>query len=215
MLASIYKKLLEEYDYQGWWPVLNNYHPRDYNTPNNINEVFEVCVGAILTQNTNWNNVMKALSNLVNAGFLSPEKIKDCNIRTLKKLITPAGYYNQKAGYLKNFTEFFIKKIGTPTREELLNIKGVGKETADSILLYAYKVPTFVVDAYTKRMLESLGVIKGSEDYDVVKDLIEKELPKDYKLFQEFHALIVEHAKHYYSKKPYGVNDFLNTGFLK
>ena len=194
-LKNLYKKLLKEYGYQGWWPLLNNgYHPKDYEPPLTRNEVFEISVGAILTQNTNWNNVQKALTNLNKKKLLNPEKLIKTNIKLLKECVKPAGYYNQKADYLKNFTKFFQSLNKTPSRDELLSIKGIGDETADSILLYAYKVPTFVVDAYTKRLFPELG-----DNYNKVKKFFEDNLPKDYKLFQEFHALIVEHAKKMFS----------------
>lgn len=218
---QIYEKLLERYGFQGWWPLLNHqgvnptktgsikgYHPKDYSFPKNDSERFEICVGAILTQNTNWQNVEKSLINLKNNCLLSAAKIID-NLQLVKGCIKPSGYYNIKAKYLENFSRFYLSLKGrTSLRDELLSVKGIGKETADSILLYAYKVPVFVVDAYTKRLVNNLGLI-DSADYEKIRSFFEAELPKDYKLFQEFHSLIVEHAKNYYSKKPYGLNDFL------
>lgn len=209
VLKNIYVQLFEEYGPQGWWPtVQNGYHVNDYNFPTKKSEVFEVCVGALLTQNTNWKNVSKALKNLHEEDLLNPGILLKTDKSFISELIKCSGYYNQKTNYLFNFTKEFINFKSIPSREELLNIKGVGFETADSILLYAYKQPCFVVDTYTKRLLQHHKLIE-SNDYNNIKKLFEECLVKDYKLFQEYHALIVEHGKNYYSKKPYGVNDFL------
>ncbi len=194
-LDQLYHSLLLKYGYQGWWPITGvGYHPKDYSFPRNDRERFEICVGAILTQNTSWTNVEKALNNLHNNNLLSPEKIVKIDRAELSKLIKPAGYYNQKARYLQNFATFFLEHRGIPSREELLSIKGIGKETADSILLYGYNVPTFVVDAYTKRIFKREGIL-DSNNYDEVKEYVEKRLKKDYKIYQEFHALLVQHGK--------------------
>lgn len=196
-LTKIYKRLLKKHGHQGWWPLINKggYHPRDYNLPVSDNDRFEIAIGAILTQNTNWNNVKKALINLNNNSLLNAEQLLECDEERVKKCIKPAGYYNQKTKYLKNFTRFYTQLKNPPTRSELLNIKGIGKETADSILLYAYKQPSFVIDAYTKRIFKKIGVLKGDESYEKIKELFENNLPKDYKLYQEYHALIVEEGK--------------------
>ena len=183
-LKRLYTELLEKYGPQGWWPINNKYHPREYNIPKNKNEIFEVCVGAILTQNTSWKNVQKALDNLYKKKLLTPGKILKTKKEVLRNLIRPAGYYNQKTEYLIEFTKYYLNKKGIPAREELLNIKGVGPETADSILLYAYKQPFFVIDAYTKRLLNM-----KEKSYDELQRLFQKELPQDYKLYQEYHAL--------------------------
>lgn len=205
-ILKLYKQLSGLYGPQGWWPLIKTgYHPLNYDTPKTSDEVFEVCIGALLAQNTNWNNAFKALKNMHENNLLSPKKLLNTNISKLKELLKPAGYYNQKTGYVLNFTKQFSRK--TPTRDELLSIKGVGFETADSILLYAYKIPSFVVDAYTKRILTHHKIIKVGEKYNNVKKLFEASLPDDYKLYQEYHALLVEHGKLYYSKKPYGVKD--------
>jgi len=208
-IKKLYEKLLKLYDPQGWWPLLEckgtnptktgsikGYHPNDYSYPRNKKQIFEICIGAILTQNTSWPQVEKALLNLRKLKALTPMKIKKLNLEKLKQAIKPAGYFNQKAKKLKIFAEFYINLKGkTPTREELLNVWGIGPETADSILLYAFKVPTFVVDAYTKRIFAKLGLIEKNEQYEKVKKMFEENLPKDFKLYQEYHALIVEHAK--------------------
>lgn len=220
-INKIYSWLTKSYGPQGWWPVLSHkgkkpditghlrgYHPGDYSYPKNNNQRFEICVGAVLTQNTAWKNVEKALINLKTAKVLTPRKLIQLSDKELRELIRPAGYYNQKAGYLVNFTEFFLSIKGKiPTRDEVLHCKGVGDETADSILLYAYSQPEFVIDAYTKRVFSNLGFIKANEKYLTVKEMFEKHVEKDVRIYQEYHALIVEHAKRYYSKKPYGIND--------
>ncbi len=218
IILSIYQRLFKKYGPQGWWPLLDEssektlfcrYHPKDYSIPKNNNQRFEIIVGSILTQNTSWLQVEKALINLKKANLLSPKAILNCNDSILKQAIRPAGYFNQKAERLKTIANWFLNKKGIPTREELLSIKGVGKETADSILLYAYKIPSFVVDAYTKRMLKNLNLIKSEEKYDEIKELFEKNLPRDYKLYQEYHALIVEHAKRFYRRTNNNNKDFL------
>jgi len=175
---------------------INGYHPKDYSYPKNIFQRFEICVGAILAQNTSWPNVEKALVNLKSRGLLKPDEMNDCDEAILKECIRPAGYYNQKARKLDVFSEFFLE-LGerTPQRDELLSLWGIGHETADSILLYAYNVPVFVVDAYTRRLLRSMDLIRGDETYDDIRLMLEKNLPKDIKVYQEFHALIVEEGK--------------------
>lgn len=221
MISKIYDWLMREYGPQGWWPLLDcegsnptktgavkGYHPGDYTYPKNEKQRFEICIGAILTQNTGWVQVEKALLNMKEKNLLSAKAINKCDVEVLKKLIKPTGYFNQKAKKLKIFSEFFLTLRGrTPKRKELLELWGIGPETADSMLLYAYKIPTFVVDAYTKRIFTNLGLIEKDAKYDKVKELFEKNLETDYKLFQEYHALIVEHAKNYYNKKPYRIND--------
>ncbi|MCC7570011.1 endonuclease III domain-containing protein [Candidatus Micrarchaeota archaeon] len=213
-LFNIYEKLLKLYGLQGWWPLIDfkgtnptktgsvqGYHPGDYSFPRNELQQFEICIGAILTQNTAWPNVEKALLNLKTINALDPKKILFLEDKKLKQAITPAGYFNQKAKKLKLFSKFYISLKGkTPAREELLDVWGIGPETADSILLYAYKQPEFVVDAYTRKVFgpcfdEGFNSINSDATYDDIKLLFEINLPRDYKLYQEFHALIVEHAK--------------------
>lgn len=209
-----YRRLLKIYGPQGWWPLLDlhdgkigknptktgsikGYHPNDYSFPKNNAQRFEICIGAICTQNTNWSNVEKALLNLRAARLLDAKHLAISNDAILKICIRPAGYYNQKAKKLKIFARYYsILKRSTPTRDQLLALWGIGPETADSILLYAFKVPTFVVDAYTKRFLLQEGLIEGHETYDTIKRLFERNLPQSVKIYQEFHALIVEHMKH-------------------
>lgn len=216
MIKKIYDVLFKEYGPQGWWPILdvdgsnptktgsiNGYHIGDYSYPKTKLQSYEICLGAILTQNTSWPQVEKALINLKKLDTINPEKILTINEDVLKEAIKPAGYFNQKANYIIEFTKWFIKLKGTPTRKDVLNIKGVGPETCDSMMLYAFKQPEFVIDAYTKRILLNLSLIKEKEKYDDIKNIFEKSLNKDFKLFQEYHALLVEHAKRYYQKKPY------------
>ncbi len=208
-LKKFYEKLYAAYGPQGWWPLLDykgtnptktgsvkGYHPGDYSIPRNKREQFEICAGAILTQNTSWVQVEKALQALKNRGALDPKKIIAMPQAELAGAIKPAGYFNQKAKKLKIFANFYLTLgKGTPSREELLSVWGVGPETADSMLLYAYKAPTFVVDAYTKRILGRMGLVGTDADYDEVKMFFEKNLACDLKTYQEFHALLVEHAK--------------------
>ncbi|MDL2270882.1 endonuclease III domain-containing protein [Methanobrevibacter sp. OttesenSCG-928-I08] len=226
----IYNKLMDTYSPQGWWPLINHdgvnptktgsitgYHPGNYEFPRNSKEQFEIIMGAILTQNTSWVGVEKALLNLKNLiGFEAEQllKIANSNEDKFKEAIKPAGYYNQKTEYLKNISEFYINLNGqTPLREDLLKVKGIGNETADSILLFAYKEKEFIVDAYTKRIFSYLGLINEKDSYLKIKSLIEDNFTGDVIDYEEYHALLVEHAKRYYSKKPYGINDKLLIDF--
>ena len=216
LLLPIYSFLLKEYGQQGWWPLLGQkgskptktgsvtgYHPGNYDLPKTRNQIFEVCLGAILTQNTGWPQVEMALNRLHEKNCLVPEKILGMDIEALKEAIRPAGYFNQKAKKVEIFTRYFLDlgQNRIPTREELLSLWGIGPETADSMLLYAFKVPTFVVDAYTRRIFTRLGMVQEKSGYDDIKSLFEQSLPKDLALYQEYHALIVEHAKRFYQKK--------------
>jgi endonuclease III related protein len=217
-IFQTYKKFLNLYGAQGWWPLLDcngcnptktgaiqGYHPRDYSYPKNNQQKFEIIVGAILTQNTSWTSVEKALLNLKEMQIIDGKKIITVDENKLKNAIMPAGYYNQKAKYLKNISDFFISLEGkTPSRNEILAVKGVGNETADSILLYAYKQPEFVVDSYTKRVFTNLRIISDDMNYLQIKDIFEKNLPRDFKIYQEYHALIVEHAKRINNGKRIG-----------
>ncbi|MEW6295002.1 MAG: endonuclease III domain-containing protein [Candidatus Diapherotrites archaeon] len=191
----LYKKLYSSFGLQGWWPA---------------ERTFEVCVGAILTQNTSWGNVEKALNNLKKEKRLDAKKISAMKNKELAELIRPAGYYNQKASYLKEFclylkkynfnlNKFFSKKI-PELRKELLSIKGIGPETADSMILYAAEKPVFVVDAYTKRIINRLYNRKY-DDYNKLQEFFHENLPEDAGLFNEFHALLVRLGKDYCRKK--------------
>lgn len=219
-IFNIYNKLYETYGPQGWWPFMDlkeYYHKLDYSYPKDENQIFEVCLASILTQNRSFKQVVQSLNNLKNANVLNYKKIKALPIDVLKELIKPSGYSNQKSQYILNFIEFFEKLNGKiPTREELLSIKGVGEETADSMLLYGFKQPHFKVDAYTKRLLIHNGIIDEKVKYIDIKNYFEKELQKKIKdreglviIYQEYHALIVCHSKLYYSKQPYGNGCFI------
>lgn len=185
-----YLKLLKNYGNQGWWPINEKYNLKNDSEKNNL-EKYEICIGAILTQNTSWKQVEISLDNLRKLKLIDPKRIFNEDINIIKQAIKPSGYYNQKSIYLKEFTNFFLNLKTTPKREELLNIKGIGKETADSILLYAYNLPYFIVDTYTKRIFN----FDKNTKYDAIKNEIESNIPKDYKIYQEFHALIVKHEK--------------------
>lgn len=184
---AIYDTLLKNHGPQNWWPCRTG-------------NKFEICIGAILTQNTNWGNVEKAISNLIDAKAMRPEKIAKMDIRELQSLIRPSGFFRQKARRLKDFSAFVLtfgvmrNLLKNVTREQLLALNGIGPETADSILLYACERPYFVVDAYTRRVFTALGMI-NSEDYEHIRNYFESNLPKDTKLYNEYHALIVRHAK--------------------
>ncbi|MDO5850697.1 MAG: endonuclease III domain-containing protein [Methanobacteriaceae archaeon] len=226
----IYEKLLDEYSYQGWWPIISyegsnptktgsiqGYHPGDYSFPRNSYDQFEIIIGSILTQNTSWPSVENALINLSNLDLFSsfngfcPEFILDLAMNdedAFKEAIRPSGYFNQKFNYLCNISKFYIELDGrTPSRSDLLSVKGVGNETADSIRLYGYCECEIIVDAYFKRILSYLGIIEDKYSYMKVKNLVESDFDGDFKDYQEFHGLIVEHGKRYYTKRPYGLND--------
>jgi endonuclease III related protein len=197
-LKEIYDLLYERFGPQDWWPG---------DTP------FEVIVGAILTQNTNWTNVEKAIINIKNADALTPDKLYHLDITKLAALIRPAGYFNIKAKRLKNFLDWFfenydgkLEKLGNvgmvELREQLLSVKGIGPETADSILLYALNRPVFVVDAYTARICARHQLISEDADYHQIQETFESNLPCDIQLFNEYHALIVNLGKDFCKPKP-------------
>ncbi len=183
-IHSLYKQLLKKFGPQFWWPADSDY---------------EVVLGAILTQNTNWKNVEKAILNLKNANKLDENEILEIKINELEELIRPSGFYKQKAERLKLATNKWLelknKKLSIEElRKELLSVKGIGKETADSIILYAFHKPIFVIDTYTRRFCKKYLEFE-SKEYDEYRNLFESNLPKDVKLFKEYHALIVEWAK--------------------
>ncbi|GHV06972.1 endonuclease [Clostridia bacterium] len=193
-LQTIYDTLYARYGDLHWWPG---------ETP------YEIIVGAVLTQNTAWSNVEKAIANF--GSNLSPEFVAGCDISKLSEIIRPAGFFNQKAAYLKAVTAWYAGyRYDVPTvqkqpldtlRAELLAVKGIGQETADSILLYAFEFPTFVVDAYTHRLCERLP-IKAGKSYAEVKAYFEKRVQKSAKTYNHFHAMIVINAKEHCRKKP-------------
>jgi endonuclease-3 related protein len=209
-VAGLYVQLLAAHGPQGWWPAPGKagrkgidgrgYHPGDYTHPRTPEGRFEVVLGAILTQNTAWTNVEKALARLRGAGIRLPADVRSCPQGRLARLIRASGYYNQKARKLKGIAKLLSRRgalspQGAPDRKTLLSQWGVGPETADSILLYAMHVPVFVVDAYTRRFLERVGIIDGGESYDCIQGIFHDALPPRHELFNEFHALIVAHAK--------------------
>ena len=197
-LKEIYKILLKEYGTQGWWPINNKYKNRNKLEEE---EKFEVSVGAILTQNISWNNANKALNELRKNNLLNKEELNNIETNKLALLIKSSGYNNQKAKKIKSLIEFLNKKDEI-NRKNLLEIWGIGKETADSILLYAYNNPIFVIDAYTKRIFSRIGICKENIKYDELQEIFHKNLKLDNKIFNEYHALIVEHAKRYCKKNP-------------
>jgi endonuclease III related protein len=220
-IMKIYKVLYAHYGPQGWWPLMDletgnkigathGYHPLNYNLPETLEQIYEIILGAILTQNTAWTSAEMALHNLKELDVIHPKKLLEMDDSILKEAIRCAGFLNQKFLYLKEISLFFIALHGqTPNRKELLKVKGVGNETADSILLYAYNQPEFVVDAYTRRIFSNLDLVDEQISYMNLKKLFEENLPQNVPIYQEYHALIVEHAKRYYQKKPYGVDDLL------
>jgi endonuclease-3 related protein len=191
ILANIYKRLLDTYGSQSWWPA---------ETP------FEVMIGAILTQNTNWSNVEKAISSLKQACDMTPKGVLALAPDQLQTAVRPSGYYRQKAERLHIFCRFLIEHydgdltlMGRPSiqelRQQFLGLKGIGPETADSILLYACDRPVFVVDAYTGRLFSRLGLCEEGSKYHEVQGLFMDNLEPDVDMFNEYHALIVRHAK--------------------
>jgi len=186
-IRKIYELLYVRFGPQHWWPARTR---------------FEVVVGAVLTQNTSWKNVERAIANIERNGCLSLEGILRC--RSLPELLRPSGYYNVKARRLMALCEWLQTNGGLDAvfewpidrlRDGLLGVKGVGEETADSIILYAAGKPSFVVDAYTRRVLARVGLIDGKERYDQVQRLFMDSLPRDARLYNEYHALLVELGK--------------------
>jgi len=196
---EIYEILLEHFGPQDWWPG---------------DSPFEIMVGAVLTQNTNWTNVSKAIDNLKQENLLSFEKLHELDVELLAEKIRPAGYFNLKAKRLKNLLDFIdeeydgsLEEMFTEDiiglREKILTVKGIGPETADSILLYAGNKPVFVVDAYTHRIFSRHSIIAEDEGYYEIQEYFSLSLPEDVKLFNEYHALIVQLGKEFCKKsKP-------------
>ncbi len=209
----LYNEFYKLYGPLNWWPVDKKYHKK-----NESDHRFEIIIGTILTQNTAWSNVEKAINNLKSSNLLTINAIIDTDISILKNKIKPSGYFNQKAERLKEISFFFednyknnldifFKKDINIIRKELLSIKGVGPETADSILLYAGQKPIFVVDAYTKRICERLP-LNVNISYSDIQDFFHRDLSKEYNnqklilVYNELHAHIVEFAKNICKKKP-------------
>jgi endonuclease-3 related protein len=196
-LMEMFRLLLDYFGPQHWWPG---------------DTVSEIMIGAILTQNTNWKNVEKAIENLKSKGLLSVTRIHSLSEKALAEVIRPAGYFNIKARRLKNLASYMVERYEgnvsqllmehTQTlRQGLLSIKGIGPETADSILLYAAKRPVFVIDAYTYRILYRHGMAEDQAAYDELQALFMDHLPEDTALFNEFHALVVRAGKQYCRKR--------------
>lgn len=198
VLMEIYRRLFQAFGPRRWWPG---------ETP------FEVMVGAILTQNTSWRNVEKAIAALKAKGILTPEGIRRLELSELEGLIRSSGFYRVKARRLKTFVDFLFHAFGGDLekmrsadlwelRRKLLAVNGIGPETCDSILLYGLGKPIFVVDAYTKRILSRHGFIEEKASYEAVQRLFMDHLPPEERLFNEYHALLVRLAKSYCTKKP-------------
>lgn len=197
-LLAIYQAMLDRFGHQAWWPG---------QTP------LEICVGAILTQNTSWTNVVKAIANLKAAGRLDIEALHSLSQEQLAELIRPAGYFNIKSRRLKNFVGMVHQRfagrlenlLALPAerlRETLLEVSGIGRETADSMVLYAAGKPSFVVDAYTFRVLLRHGLIGPDDDYESVRELMQSHLPQDVALWNDYHAQLVAVGKNYCKPTP-------------
>ena len=188
-LTAVYERLLAAYRPQYWWPA---------------DSPFEVMVGAVLTQHAAWTNVERALANLKRHHRFSARGILDVDQEQLADWLRPSGYFNIKARRLRNFCEWYSNAGGlrrlrrrdtASLRHQLLSVNGIGPETADDILLYAFDRPVFVIDAYTRRLFSRLGLIAGDEGYETLRHAFERALGPDTKVFNEYHALIVRHAK--------------------
>lgn len=198
LLRSFYRDLLAHFGHRSWWPA---------------DSPFEVCVGAILAQNTSWKNVVKAMDNLKAVAALDPFRLHEMTHEELAALIVPAGYYNVKARRLGNFVAHLVEAhhgdlaslFSSPVdalRRELLSVNGIGKETADSMILYAANKPIFVVDAYTGRVLKRHGMISENASYDDIQEVFHANLPRETDLFNDFHAQLVAVGHHYCKRVP-------------
>ena len=197
-LKEVYRRLYDAYGPQNWWPG---------------DSAFEVIIGAILTQSAAWSNVEKALYNLKAAEILSPEGLRDISQDELAVLLRPSGYFNAKAKKLKAFIahlweshqgdlqKLFARDTAS-LREELLSVHGIGEETADDIVLYAAGKPSFVVDAYTRRIVGLVGLARGAATYQEYQRLFHGALPRKASLYNEYHALLVRHGKDVCKKMP-------------
>lgn len=195
-LLAVFRRLHGAHGPQSWWPGDTR---------------FEIMVGAVLTQNTAWTNVEKAIANLKAANALTPQAIANAPHRRLAAWLRPSGYFNVKARRLRAFCCWLVEQGGEHRlarlstdrlRAAMLGVHGIGPETADDILLYAFDRPVFVIDAYTRRLFHRLGVIDGGEPYEALRELFESRLDRDVPLFNEYHALIVAHAKDVCRPRP-------------
>jgi endonuclease-3 related protein len=193
---EVYEKLFSAYGPRRWWPG---------------DSAFEIMVGAVLTQNTAWINVEKAIANLKRARMLSATAIVETHPRRVASLIRSSGYFNVKAKRLRALCRWIVAEGGLSRlarmsteelRRALLAVHGIGPETADDILLYAFERPVFVIDAYTRRVFARLGAIKGPEPYEALRQAFEVSLGEDVPLYNEYHALIVLHGKEACRRKP-------------
>ncbi|MEW6352286.1 MAG: endonuclease III domain-containing protein [Thermodesulfobacteriota bacterium] len=198
LLMDYYHAMRSHFGHRNWWPA---------------DSPFEVCVGAILTQNTAWKNVVRAIDNLKHSSSLDPHSIHAMTHEQLAELIRPAGYFNVKARRLKNLIAHIVEHHGADLdsllaqdsaqlRKALLSINGVGNETADSIILYAAGKPVFVVDAYTKRVLVRHGFVPPAADYTAMQELFHRHIPPDAELYNDFHAQFVAVGHHFCKRKP-------------
>jgi len=196
--SDVYRRLFELRGHQSWWPA---------ETP------FEVVVGAVLTQNTAWTNVERAIAAIKEAGAMDPFVILSMQHEELAQLVRPTGYYNVKARRLHSLVQFVVEEAGGEVmnlarfgmedlRRRLLEVNGVGMETADSILLYALEKPVFVVDAYTRRVFGRMGAFDPGRDYDEIRALFESALGRDSALYNDYHAQIVAHGKNVCRPRP-------------
>jgi len=196
-IKAFYGAMMAAYGPQGWWPAESD---------------FEMVVGAILTQNTNWTNVERAIANLKAANLLNPQALHALPPEHLAELIRPAGYYNVKARRLRNFIDMLVGDFGgdlgrlfalgtAALRETILGVSGIGPETADSIVLYGARKPTFVVDAYTARIFHRHGLIDMDATYEDIQSLAQGALAEDVAVFQEYHALLVAVGKRHCKKR--------------
>ena len=207
-IRKLFDILFDYYGPQKWWPCQSGTR-------------WEIITGAILTQNTAWTNVEKAIGNLLAVKVMSPEKFLAASDDQLQELIRPAGFFKQKCAYLKAMAAFMLERESAfeqsadvwALRKELLSVKGVGRETADSILLYAFNKPIFVIDAYTRRVAERHLHLDGTQHYDTLQKIFMDALPPDAAIYNEYHALIVALCKESCKKSACGeiCKSFLRT----
>jgi endonuclease-3 related protein len=197
-IFKMFNRMIDFYGPLSWWPA---------------ETAFEVCIGAILTQNTAWTNVEKAISELKAAGALTQEKLLQIDQDELAGLIRSAGFFNIKSRRVKAFVGWLDSRYGgsleqmfagewQELRRELLQVNGIGPETCDAIMLYAGHKPSFVVDNYTRRLFQRLGLLDGKERYEEIRSLFMNNIPEDVTIYNEYHAVIVEHCKQFCRKKP-------------
>lgn len=205
-LQSVFERLQRAYGRQHWWPAESR---------------FEILIGAVLTQNTAWTNVERALANLRGRGWMQPEAVLRTPRRQLAEALRPSGYFNLKTERLRRLCAWFVNTGGfdaldrwetVELRNALLAVQGVGPETADDILLYAFDRPIFVIDAYTRRLLARLGLLQAQPAYEALRADVERVLPADVRRYQQYHALIVEHAKRSCRRQPLCADCVLRRG---